>query len=704
MTAGPARIAGLGMVSALGADTDSTLHALRTGVCAIKPLTLFLPASHDPLPVGEAHLPGEKTLGLPRSHRLARAAADQGMAGQAAPPDAVVLGTTTGGMDVTETLLMAGISEAPGFARHALATVAEDLARRFGCRGPVLTVSTACSSGAVAVRLALEMIRRGMARRVLAGGVDSLCRLTYYGFKSLQLIDPDGARPFDAARRGMSLSEAAAFLLLDGENDPAAVMVCGGGLSCDAFHPSRPHPQGDGALAAMRAALTDAGLEPEAVNYLNLHGTGTADNDRSEALAVQRLFARRPPPPLSSIKGAMGHSLAAAGAFEAAAAALCVANGLMPANTGLGRPDPQLALRPLSVPVAARVDTVLSNSFGFGGNNAALVIGRGKGPSTPSATRRPLRIGGLAAVTGAGRTRETLDCLYRGVSCKGFLDDGPLCAGLDPARLRRLGRLSRMALALAEEARPRKADARPDGIFWGTAMGALSETWRFLNGLFTSKERFCSPTDFIGSVHNAPAGQIALQFDATGPNVTLSGGVTSFAQALTAADLLTAEDATALVAAADEHHEPLTARIDPALAADPIRHDGGGALWLHRRPVDGDPVIRLLALANAADGSDPLRVLADRWSGDRRYDLILAVAAAGAGGMARMAQCIGHEGPVVDCDPLVGVHGAASAVAVVLAAALVRNRKPFGTETTPCEAVLVVGAGTQPWALEVAAE
>ena len=704
MTAGSARIAGLGTVSALGANADGTLRALRTGVCAIKPLTLFLPASHDPLPVGEAFLPAENAIGLPRSHRLARAAADQAMAGQTAPPDAVVMGTTTGGMDVTETLLMAGINETQGFARHALATVAQDLARRFECRGPVLTVSTACSSGAVAVRLALEMIRRGMARRVLAGGVDSLCRLTYYGFKSLQLIDPDGARPLDAARRGMSLSEAAALLLLDAENDPAAVRVCGGGLSCDAFHPARPHPQGDGALAAMRAAPTDAGPPPEAVNYLNLHGTGTTDNDRSEALAVKRLFARRPPPPLSSIKGAMGHSLAAAGAFEAAAAALCVAHGLMPANVGLRRPDPELGLRPLSVPVAARVDMVLSNSFGFGGNNAALVIGRGKGPSTPSVTRRPLRIGGLGAVTGAGRTRETLDCLYRGVSCKGFLDDGPLCAGLDPARLRRLGRLSRMALALAEEARPSQAAARPDGIFWGTAMGALSETWRFLNGLFTSKERFSSPTDFIGSVHNAPAGQIALQFGATGPNVTLSGGAASFAQALTAADLLTAEDATALVVAADEHHEPLTAMIDPALDADPIRHDGGGALWLHRRPANGDPVIRLLALANADDGSDPVRILADRLPGHRRYDLMLGAAAGGAGQLARTAQCIGYEGPAVDCDPLVGVHGAASAVAVVLAAALVRDRQPVGTGTTPCGAVLVVGTRPQPWALEVAVE
>ena len=700
MSAGPARIAAIGLVSTLGAGVENTLGALRAGARGFKPVTLFGPACHAPLPVGEALVAGKITPGLPRTHGLARQAAAQAMAGQTDGPEAIIIGTTTGGMDLSERLLLAGVSDGPAFARHALDTVAGDLAFRFGCSGPVLTVSTACSSGAVAVRLALEMIRRGLARRVLAGGVDSLCRLTYYGFKSLQLIDPHGARPLDADRSGMSLGEAAAFLLLDARDDPAAVGVRGGGLSCDAFHPARPHPRGDGALVAMRAALADAGIGPGAVDYVNLHGTGTADNDRAEALALQRLFGRGLPP-LSSIKGAMGHSLAAAGAFEAAVAALCVVHGFMPANAGLQRPDPQLELLPLAAPTAGRVDTVLSNSFGFGGNNAALVIGRGPGPAPGAAVLPPLRVGGLAVVSGAGHTEQTLDRLRRGIACKGRLADERLCAGLAPARIRRLGRLVRIALALAAAVQPKQQATGPGGIFFATAMGALTETWNFLGGLFASGERFGGPTDFIGSVHNAPAGQIALLNGATGPNITVSGGSASFAQCLLAADLCTAENATALVVAADEYHDTLTARIDPALAADPLGPDGGGALWLHRRPGDDDPVIRLLVLAQALDVRDRAQFLADRLPGTRRYDLILGVSAGAAEPLARR---IGHGGSVVDCGPLLGPYGAAAAVAVVLAADLVRGRHPFLPGAAPCEAILVAGTGDQPWAVEVALE
>jgi 3-oxoacyl-(acyl-carrier-protein) synthase len=699
---GPVRIAGLGIVSALGADARSTLEALRHGACGLKPLTQFRPAGHDPLPVGEALLAWGGHSGLPRTHCLARWAADQAMAGRNDPPDAIVIGTTTGGMALTEGLLLAGETDPAAFAWHPLASVAEDLARRFGCRGPVLTVSTACASGAAAIRLAQELLRRGMARRVLAGGVDSLCRLTYYGFKSLQLIDPAGARPMDADRRGMSLSEAAAVLLLDAAEDPAAVNVLGGGLSCDAFHPTRPHPQGDGALGAMQAALADAGLGPEAVDYLHLHGTGTLDNDQSEALAVKRLF--KVPPPLSSIKGASGHSLAAAGAVGAVVAALCVANGVMPGNVGLTRVDPGLGLSPLPAAVLAPVGTVLSNAFGFGGNNAALVIGRGAG-GTPgvSSVRAPLKIGGLAAVTGAGHTAATLDRLRRQVACRGRLEDGALCAGLAPGRIRRLKRLARMALALAAAARPNHWTRPPEGIFFGTAMGALSETHDFLNQLFTSAERFSSPTDFIGSVHNAPAGQLALKYGATGPNIAVTGGGDTFAQALLAAELLTGDGQTALLVAADENHPHMTARIDPRLAADPSESDGGGAFWLHRSPNSRDPAIHLLALVHSADEAAAAADLAERLPGCGGYGLILGAASRGPAMLSRFARCIDHGGPLVDYGPLVGEFGAAPAVAVVLAAALVRQRQPLAGGPPAPEAVLVVGLGSSSWALEVRA-
>ncbi len=227
-------ISGMGIISSLGKGISKTGEALQKSLVGIKPLNLFSTASNQPLPVGEAAgLIENKSL--PRTHQLARLAADQAMAKSRETPDAVVMGVTTGGMLTTEALLKDKALDPEFFGLHATGSVAEDIARRYRCTGPALTVSTACSSGAAAIKIALEMLRSGSVKRVLAGGADSLCRLTYYGFNALQLVDPDGARPFDQNRRGMSVAEGAAMLLLVA-NDPhnAVAEILGAGLSCDA--------------------------------------------------------------------------------------------------------------------------------------------------------------------------------------------------------------------------------------------------------------------------------------------------------------------------------------------------------------------------------------------------------------------------------------------------------------------------------------
>ncbi len=406
-----ARIAGMGILSALGIGPAATLAQLQSGQSALSPLSNFPTPSHDALPVGSVPLHIQADDTLPRAHRLARAAADQAMEKSIAPPDAIVLGITTGGMDITEECLRADNRRQDPLLYHSLSSVVEDLADRFHCSGPLLTISTACSSGAVAIKLALEMIRTGQMRHVLAGGVDGLCRLTYYGFKSLQLLDPAGARPLDQERRGMSVAEGAALLLLKPfEGKQPGTAILGAGLSCDAYHPARPHPEGRGALAAMQAALGDAGLDSGRIDYINLHGTGTTDNDLAEARAIQRLFGKNHPP-LSSVKGAMGHTLAAAGAAEAVIAALCIENQLLPGNTGCRAPDKALGIAPILEPQPQSLETVLSNSFGFGGNNAALVIGRPKdnGSTAIGAYSPRMRISGWSAFTGAGDLDATLD-------------------------------------------------------------------------------------------------------------------------------------------------------------------------------------------------------------------------------------------------------------------------------------------------------
>ncbi|MBU1568870.1 MAG: beta-ketoacyl synthase chain length factor, partial [Proteobacteria bacterium] len=565
MTRAPIYIGGAGIISALGSGLPVTEKALRDNCSAIRPLTLFSLLQGAPLPVGQVD--GlNSTSSYPRTHRLAGVAAGQAMAGCSRPPDAVIIGTTTGGIETTEKLLRSKEKKKELYRHHGLSTVAEYVAGELGCTGPALTVSTACSSGVVAIAAGLSMLRSGKVRTVLVGGVDSLCRLTYFGFHSLQLVDGNGCKPLDENRQGMAVAEGAGMLLLTTikPEEPQAELL-GVGLSCDAYHAAAPHPEGQGAFMAMQSALADAGLHPGDISYINLHGTGTPDNDLAEAKAVRRLFVV--PPPLSSIKGASGHSLAAAGGVEAVVSVIAVSKDLMPANTGLQKVDPTLGLTPLIRPKEGPVKAVLSNSFGFGGNNGSLVIGAG-GVFVRPHSPQPcgvLAIHGYACLSGAGNTAATMDRISRGASVAGIAGFPQISENLPASLIRRLKRLPRMTLSLAVMAHTNSGfdEQKPGSVFMGTGWGALSETHDFLERLNSSGEQFPSPTDFVGSVHNGPASQVAIMFGATGPNITASGGDYSFEQALLAADLMISDAVIpALILGADEGHEIFSPLLD----------------------------------------------------------------------------------------------------------------------------------------------
>jgi 3-oxoacyl-[acyl-carrier-protein] synthase-1 len=238
-------------------------------------------------------------------------------------------------------------------------------------------VSSACASSAKVFGSARRMIEAGLIDAALVGGTDSLCLTTLYGFHSLQLSSPTPCRPFDAARDGISIGEAAAFALLERvpENlHPDSVLLYGVGESSDAYHMSAPHPEGLGAKRAMQAALAAASMEPGDIDYINLHGTGTPSNDRSESQAVTSIFG--PTTPCSSTKGATGHTLGAAGALEAVISVLAIQNGLMPGGVHTARVDPTLTAHYIKENRRAQVKRVLSNSFGFGGTNCSLIFGR----------------------------------------------------------------------------------------------------------------------------------------------------------------------------------------------------------------------------------------------------------------------------------------------------------------------------------------
>jgi 3-oxoacyl-[acyl-carrier-protein] synthase-1 len=296
----------------------------------------------------------------------------------------VFLGTSTAGIMQTELAYRArdAVSGAlpAGFeyaTTHNSFSVADYVRQRCGLTGPAAVVSSACASSAKVFGSARRMIEAGLIDAAVVGGTDSLCLTTLYGFHSLQLSSAAPCRPFDVARDGISIGEAGAFALLERlpENlDENSVLLYGVGESSDAYHMSAPHPEGLGAKRAMQAALTTASLQPDEIDYINLHGTGTPSNDRSESQAVASIFG--PTAPCSSTKGATGHTLGAAGALEAVISALCIKHGLMPGGVHTLRIDPTLTAHYIRDNRRASVRRVLSNSFGFGGTNCSLIFGR----------------------------------------------------------------------------------------------------------------------------------------------------------------------------------------------------------------------------------------------------------------------------------------------------------------------------------------
>lgn len=260
---------------------------------------------------------------------------------------------------------------------HNPFSVADFTRLALGAEGMAMAISTACSSSAKVFAAAARQIALGTIDAAVVGGVDSLCLTTLYGFSSLQLTSSRPGKPYDTSRDGISIGEGAAFALLERPDGAAAegavAWLLGAGESSDAYHMSAPHPEGLGARLAMEAALASAGLVPADIDYINLHGTATPANDAAEGQAVATLFGDRVP--CSSTKGATGHTLGAAGAIEAIIAMQAITEGWIPGSPGTDVVDPAIAIDYRRAGQGALVRTALSNSFGFGGTNCALVLG-----------------------------------------------------------------------------------------------------------------------------------------------------------------------------------------------------------------------------------------------------------------------------------------------------------------------------------------
>jgi 3-oxoacyl-(acyl-carrier-protein) synthase len=567
-------ITGVGIVAAPGCGMDEVWSAIASNTSGLKPLSLFQSPRYGQILAGEVQR-DLTTLGAPlrgsRSDRLGWLAArdaissaklDLSSCGDRA---GVLLGSSVGGSFDSEqfltTLIKRGKMRPRPTRFHECASAVDLIADDFGLFGPSMTVATACSSGALAIATAAELIQSGEADVMLAGGADSLSRMTWGGFHSLLLVDAAGCRPFDANRSGMSLGEGAAVLVLEAEETAhqrgATILarLTGWGASCDAYHVTAPHPEGAGALAAMQAALRRAGLEPSAIDYVNAHGTGTRDNDLAESKALKSLFGNQVPP-FSSTKRFFGHALAASGAMEAVLCIESLRRQELPPNPGFSTLDPAIGLEPVTTLRNAPLTHVMSNSFGFGGNNAVLIFSR---PEAPVLTRSA-RIGESAAITGLGvigpgavGIREIESPLPPGkvtVHDCGALADAAL---LSPNQRRRLNRLVQMVLLAARRSHTPVPEQRI-AVAVGTGMGCLGAAAIFLENLISKDEREPMPSQFPASVHNAASGQIAMDLGARGLNSAPTCGEISFESALWQgmSQLAVGEADCALVGAVDE--------------------------------------------------------------------------------------------------------------------------------------------------------
>jgi len=382
--------------SCIGTGVEATLNSLmqqESGLRHCEFETVKIDTHIGEVPgVDAQRLPRELGLFDCRNNRLAELAlqqdgfldAVQAAVGRYGPRRVgVFIGTSTAGVLQTELAYRnreGGSGALPASFHYATThnsfSVADYVRQRCGLKGPAVALSSACASSAKAFGSARRMIDAGLIDAALVGGTDSLCLTTLYGFHSLQLSSPVPCRPFDVARDGISIGEAAAFALLQRVPDSLdgdAILLLGVGESSDAYHMSAPHPEGLGARRAMQAALAAASLSPADIDYINLHGTGTPSNDRSESQAVTSVFGATTP--CSSTKGATGHTLGAAGALEAVISALSIRNGLMPGGVHTTRVDPTLTAHYIRDNRRGAVARVLSNSFGFGGTNCSLIFG-----------------------------------------------------------------------------------------------------------------------------------------------------------------------------------------------------------------------------------------------------------------------------------------------------------------------------------------
>ena len=555
-------ITGAGIVSAIGVGKAETLASLQAGRSGIRPLH-YLKTDHHEFPVGEVQLSNDEMCALlgidpatqptTRTALMGMLALKETLEQAAITPDMLpqiplISGTTVGGMDKSELYYMDFLendSRNEYIRTHDCGACTEMIADHFGRFRMLTTLSTACSSAANAVITGAELIRAGLAECVVVGGSECITKFHLNGFASLMILDKESCRPFDESRAGLNLGEGAAWLVIESDDHarrrgakPLA-RLAGYGNACDAFHQTATSADGEGPYLAMQKALTNAGIMPEQVDYINAHGTGTGNNDISESTAIRRLFGDKVPP-VSSTKAFTGHTTSASGTIEAVICLLAMQHRFLPVNLRFNTAGE--CLTPVHKSTVKPLHYVLSNAFGFGGNDSALLF------EQVESEERRVESGERRVESDKKEKVYILSAAQ--ISAQEPLSEAwvdnpiPLTEPLTrsreadykqfipPLEARRMGKILKRAIATAKTATTQAGIDMPEAIITGTGLGCIENTEIFLDALCREGEDQMMPTRFMQSTHNTISSIVAINLHAHGYNTTYAHNTVSFQSAL----------------------------------------------------------------------------------------------------------------------------------------------------------------------------
>ena len=561
-------VTGIGIISSIGNNLDETYDSLIHKKIGIGSIDILETNRKDEFLLGEIKLTHNeliKAAGVDGSSAWTRTALIGIIAAKQAIADsgidvskntALISASTVGGMDRSELYYKDFLTEAKHkkyIDTHHAGSSTEMIAEQCGVNGLITTISTACSSSLNSIMFGSRLIKTGSTKTAIVGGTDALSKFTLNGFNTLMILDKELCRPFDATRAGLNLGEGAAYFILEEKESAIAsgkkiyAEVAGYANANDAHHQTASSENGEGPYLAMQNALQSANIQPSDIDYINAHGTGTGNNDLTEGFAIKRLFGDAIPL-FSSTKEYTGHTLGAAGIIESVIAVLSLNNNVVFPNINFKNSIEEINIQPVTkLTKIENLKYVLTNSFGFGGNDSSVVFSSIKALRTDKhskLTQKSIFIDGIGCVS----PQNTLDNDYffeniletesrfQQIQKPNYRDY------INPKLLRRMSKIVRMGIVSASLAIKDAGIDNPDAILTGTGMGCQIDTEKFLNSMIENNEGLLTPTSFIQSTHNTVGGAIALGIQNHNYNVTYVHRTFSFESALLDSIMLLNED------------------------------------------------------------------------------------------------------------------------------------------------------------------